>query len=65
MTSWRSTKNDPPAAGARVFSRSWDGKAWQMQTAFFGNEIARFPDDYPSWAPFPDPNDGSFPEDWQ
>jgi len=61
---WRSTRHDPPEPGVRVFARYWVNGGWHMQACFMSDHVLRFPAVYPSWAPFPDADDETRPEDW-
>jgi hypothetical protein len=61
---WRSTKDDPPPKTIfPVHARRWVFDKWRSDEVS-GYLVAENPKTFPSWAPYPDPNDGTTPEDW-
>jgi hypothetical protein len=62
---WRSTKNDPPGDDDSVIARAWIGGGWSTTGALPGAYVVASPKKYPSWAPYPDIDDGTTPEDWK
>jgi hypothetical protein len=63
LSPWRSTKDDPPPLDKEVITRFWHYDKWQPINRT-GQQVSAMPNIYPSWAPLPDHNDGTTPEDW-
>jgi hypothetical protein len=61
---WRSTKDEPPDDDATVVGRTWINGFWTASGAMPSVSLKCREDRYPSWAPFPNPNDGTTDKDW-